>query len=689
MNVVSVSVFTSLNKTLFYQNYNNSSIGDLILIKVRNRNYYGVVLEIKEIDIDKLQKCKPIEKIILEKFFDPKFIKFATHFSNYNISHLGEVFSLSISQGIESAAKVLTENEEHLLANIQRKKLLINSDKTKITSELFKYNNQQFDKTLQLQELNIMQKDVFHNIQKNIDQHKTDLIYGITGSGKTEVFLHLADFIIKNDPTAQVLIMLPEVMLVENLIQKLKNRINVPFTIWHSGLHKKKTDIVDIVTGKSKIIFGTRSAMMLKYQNLKAIIIDEEHDDSYKQSEGIFYHARDMSILRGFYEKFPVFLFSATPSMESLYNVWQKKYNFYKLESRFFDSKLPKFNFSESPKQTLISETAKEVIKKNLEDELQTMFFINKRGYAKFLICTSCGKKEMCENCDFALCYHKSKNAMKCHHCNAIKKVEKSCKSCSSNMCLADLTGIESYNESLMLKHFTSKKPKITMISSDMITSKTKMQEVLDTLVKDKPDVIFGTKILSKGFHIPKLKSVIIVDENLKNEEDFRGDEKLMQIITQVSGRAGREMKDGGEIFIESDKIDQKMKNFITQNDYLSFAKYELNRRYSKNSIFSNPPFVKEVDVLLASDDKSILASFEKEIKYKLEIFTKQYQDQFEMLKFFGPVEYFVSYIKRRHRSKFTIRCDRTKNIQILLIEFQKTIKIPSKTTLRFEVNAR
>lgn len=628
MKCVKVATRIFLKELLLYQDYDKSNIGDVVKVEVGKKTVLGIVIENQITVTSPSFTIKTVSEIVINKLFSREFIKFIQHFAEYNISPLTNIIPICLPSGIN----------KHQAQNCQNAK----------------------ENGITLYSLNAQQQETYNKLIKDFYKYSVDLIYGVTGSGKTEVFLHLINYILSSDDTAQILLMLPEVMMAETFLHKFSSRISYKHQIWHSGRHKRQGELQSIMNGSTKIVIGTRSALMLPYKNLRCIIIDEEHDDSYVQKEKIYYNARDMAILRGFYENFPIYLFSATPSISSFYNASQGKYFLHTMQKKFFNTKAPSVAIISRNRKNILSENSLELLNYNIKNDFQTIILINKRGYAKGIRCDKCNHEPKCENCDALLSYHKKHNILKCHYCNYKETFDIMCTKCSTKRIFVENFGIEKFAEFIQK---TLKSAKIEIVSSDITNSTTKMKQTIENILNENVNVIVGTRMISKGLHFPKVRSVIIIDENLTNVDHYDANEKLMQIVFQVIGRAGREMENESNIIIESNAIDSKMIEFINTNKYLDFLDHEIKCRNSIHKTFRLPPFVRDIHFIIETSTKEKLMQIQNNLQYEIQNFINNHKKEFDTIKLFGPLEYHIGYIKKQYRSYFVLRFDKNKNI--------------------------
>ncbi len=396
--------------------------------------------------------------------------------------------------------------------------------------------------------LNVEQKKCLKEINSFGNKFNVTLLQGITGSGKTIVYFEKIKESMKKNK--QVLVLLPEIFLTNQFNKRFEEYFGFKPAIWHSKVSKKNRRIIwqNIINGKLKLVLGARSSLFLPFKNLGLIVVDEEHDASYKQDEGIRYNARDMAISRASIENIPILLCTSIPSLETYNNVRNGKYNITKLEKRYKNFSLPhaeiiNLNQNKKNKNVWIDPKTISFVKKYLDKNQQALFFLNRRGYAPFMICKECGSKFECKNCSIFLTFHKYLNKAICHHCGYQTEVKRKCESTKTN-CNFQMygPGVEKIFSELN-QIFPTKKIKI--LSSDFLSKRKETQELLNDIEKNKIDILVGTQLISKGFNFPNLNCIVVVDADFTGMGfDLRSTEKNIQLYNQLSGRAGRFNKD-------------------------------------------------------------------------------------------------------------------------------------------------
>lgn len=471
--------------------------------------------------------------------------------------------------------------------------------------------------------LSVDQKSAFEKIVVSLNEGKyaTHLLFGITGSGKTEVYLQALEHTLKLGKSA--LILVPEVALTAQTIERFKSRFNEPMAVLHHRLtpKQKREAWEQLGAGKIKLAIGARSAVFSPLQNLGLIIVDEEHDPSYKESErSPTYHARDVAVFRGLLNQATVVLGSATPSLESYHNSLTGKYILSKLSERPGEAQLPEVKIVDMNREverkkgfTLFSEELLSGIEKRHERGEQTLLFLNRRGYHRELGCKACGKSISCPQCDVPLTFHKKNNHLICHLCeHEVSPPPRSCPSCEASEPLKFKgTGTEQVEASLRAIF-----PEVRVLRIDADSTKTagSHQQLFKSFKTGKAEVLVGTQMIAKGLHFPEVTLVgILSGDTALQIPDFRAGETTFQLLTQVAGRAGRGFTPG-EVVIQTFLPAHNVIQHAARHDYEAFFKEEMESR----QLFGFPPFAKLCKVRFASTDLPALQAYASSFCEKL-----------------------------------------------------------------------
>ena len=424
------------------------------------------------------------------------------------------------------------------------------------------------------------QKNAIQTILKNPQKYHAFLLDGLTGSGKTEVYLQVMHEVLKQGK--QVLVLVPEIGLTPQTISRFQSRFHCNIVLLHSGLNESKRLQAwqYAQTGKASIILGTRSAIYTPMPNLGLIILDEEHDLSFKQQEGFRYHARDVALYRAFLENCPVILGSATPSMDSFYLAEQGKLERIELNHRAAGASLPKMHLIDlkiAKKQHGISESLIKEIQGRLDKKEQVLIFLNRRGYAPVLICESCAWQANCPHCDAHFTLHKKPyEHLHCHHCGTINRLPDACPQCNQPNLKPIGMGTAKVEESL---NELFPEHKVIRVDRDSTSRVGSWQKIYDQIHTSEPMILLGTQMLAKGHHFPYVTLVAILDiDSGLLSVDFRATERTAQLIIQVAGRAGRGEKKG-EVYLQTLRPDHPLLNTLIQKNYRAFAKETLRDR--------------------------------------------------------------------------------------------------------------
>lgn len=448
--------------------------------------------------------------------------------------------------------------------------------------------------------LNMEQMRATEHILDYRHQFHVALLDGVTGSGKTEVFLRVMARLIEEGK--QILVMVPEIGLTPQTLKRFENRFNTDIVLMHSNMSdRERLDAwLLAASGHAKIIIGTRSAAFIPAPNLGLIVIDEEHDTSYKQHEGFRYHARDLAIKRAQALNIPVLLASATPSYESLTNALQKRFAWLKLRQRAGNAQIPKMERVDLRGKSLVhgfSEQALVNMKQCLERKEQVLVFLNRRGYAPTLMCHQCGWIAACDHCDVNLTVHKRANKLHCHHCDTQKALIHTCPECQSEELFTVGEGTEQIETQLSTLF---KEVPILRIDRDSTQRKSAMAKLTQKIHEHDQAILIGTQMLAKGHHFPNVTLVIIMDADAGLfSSDFRGMERTAQLITQVAGRAGRAKKPG-HVLLQTYHPDHAAIECLCNLGYEHFAIDGLAERKS----LSLPPFYHQVIVRAESGNE-------------------------------------------------------------------------------------
>ena len=448
-----------------------------------------------------------------------------------------------------------------------------------ISREVYRYN----DNTIENKHtvfLNEEQSKVVKEVIDNLNTNNTYLLKGVTGSGKTEVYMHIIKEVI--DRGMQAIMLVPEISLTPQIVSRFRQRFNDEVAVLHSGLSdgERYDEYRKIKKGLVKIVVGARSAIFSPFQNLGVIIIDEEQVTSYKQENNPRYHTRDVALFRCKYHNCPLVLGSATPSLESYARAKKGVYRLLTLNKRANNKLMPEIRIVDMKKEIRnnyhnISLELENAIKEKLDKKEQIIILLNRRGYSSMLTCKDCGEVIKCPNCDISLTYHKTSNTLRCHYCGYGTKVQDTCPSCYGKSLTMYGLGTEKLEEELV-KKFNAR---VVRMDLDTTTSKKAHSKIIKDFLEQKYDILVGTQMIAKGLDFPNvtLVGVINADASL-NIPDFRSSEYTYQLLSQVSGRSGRDKKEG-IVIIQTLNPEHYSIKYAKDHDYDGFFNYEMRIR--------------------------------------------------------------------------------------------------------------
>ncbi len=497
-----------------------------------------------------------------------------------------------------------------------------------------------------------------------LNQFKAFLLDGVTGSGKTEVYLQIiAEVLLKNK---QALILVPEIGLTPQTVTRFAQRFNVPIAMLHSGLTDRERMQAWLIAqqGEASIIIGTRSAIFTPIPRLGIIIVDEEHDISFKQHEGFRYCARDLAIVRARIEHIPIILGSATPSLESIYNVQQQRYQLLHLPERAGIAIHPQYHLIDLRQQPLdqgLSIALLQAITRHLNQQGQVLIFINRRGFAPTLLCASCGHIAQCRSCDARMTLHLSPRLLQCHHCGSSRSVDKACIQCKATRLIPLGVGTERIEQMLQNKF-----PDVSIIRIDRDTTRKRgeLNQKLESIHNGNARILIGTQMLAKGHHFPEVTLVAIIDaDSGLYSADFRGSERAAQIITQVAGRAGRAERPG-EVFIQTYHPEHALLQALIHEGYANFAAAALAERYQAQL----PPYSYLALLRVEAKQQSLVLQYLKEIRDALTAILPLH------LMILGPVPSPMARRAGHHRAQLLFRAGRRQILQDFLPNVLKNI---------------
>lgn len=525
---------------------------------------------------------------------------------------------------------------------------------------------------IKLPKLNKEQESAYHDINLSA---KVSLLEGVTGSGKTEVYFHMiADYLAKNK---QVLLMLPEIGLTKQILERFQATFGFAPSTFHSGVTPatKRDIFYGILDGSVKVVIGTRSSLFLPFKNLGLIIVDEEQDGSYKQEEGSLYNARDAAIMRASIEGVRILLVSATPSLETYYNCQIEKFHHSILTSRFGEAKIPNINIvnmRKEPKGKFISQKLILAMKEALDNNKQIILFLNRRGYSPLMLCTCCGYRFNCKDCSSWLVYHKKDKALICHHCGYEEFYNDECPDCKTDSLMSCGPGVERIEEEVQLLF---PECRVEQFTKEQNISAENTFGIIERIEKGEVDIIIGTQVITKGFHFPNVTVVGIIDADIGSANiDLKANERCFQLLSQVSGRAGRGEFEGSA-FVQTYYPENSLFELLKTNDQKSFYEQELEDRKAQFL----PPHSRIIAVIITGDDEIESHNFAKKFR---NVAIKN-----ERVKILGPAPASMSKLRGKYRYRLLFIADKKFNLQGYTELITKHVDSVSHNRIRIEVD--
>ena len=621
--------------------------GEYVKVMFRNKEQVGVTWNFEQKINKKVKFKKIIKRVGIPKMNDDM-IKFINWFSKYNMVPLGMALKMTF------LSKNVVDNT--FVKEFEKFKI-----KKNITNPI----------------LNSEQKKSLDLLKKAGNKYQVTVLEGVTGSGKTLVYFERIKEVILSG--SQSLILLPEIALTDQFKMKFKLFFGVEPAIWHSGTSKKNKKIIwrGVIENNIKVVLGARSALFLPFKKLGLIIVDEEHDASYKQDEGIIYNARDMAITRASIENIPIHLITSIPSIETYHNMINKKYNSTFISKRYKKASLPSFkiinlNNSLMKKGNWIADKTINEVKKFLNKGDQVLFFLNRRGYAPFISCKNCKLKFQCPNCSINLNFHKNINKLLCHYCGYKTLLKRNCQ--NNEECEFFMLGPGVERIFYEVKKIFPKR-KIEIFSSDTLSKNSSAKNFISRVENKKIDILIGTQLISKGFHFSKLNCIVVVDLDLSSHGyDLRSSEKNIQLYHQLSGRAGRTGRKATVYFQTYTPEDEILLN-ISKNNPHEFLKKEICLRKNKKL----PPFFRLISLIISGKNEKLANKFSQTLKLELL--------KIKNIDVLGPVNAPIFKLKNYFRCRILIRYPKNIFIQKKLSPLIQQFKIPPKIKLAVDVD--
>ena len=512
------------------------------------------------------------------------------------------------------------------------------------------------------------------------DGYGTTLLKGVTGSGKTEVYLEAVAECLRMG--RQALVLLPEIALSGEFINRVEARFGMKPAEWHSGvtMTERRRCWRMVGQGDAQLVVGARSALFLPYQNLGLIVVDEEHDTSYKQEDGVLYNARDMAVLRAAINAAQVVLASATPSLESWANVEAGKYQRLELTSRFGAAVLPKMaaidmRTEDVPGGRWVSTTLRGAIAARLEKGEQSLIFLNRRGYAPITLCRACGHQIGCDHCDARMVEHRFLKRLMCHQCGETKPMPTQCPSCEATGRLSAVgPGVERMGEEV---EALFPEARIAVLSSDLYGSARAMKAHIEDIANGGADIIIGTQLVAKGHNFPLLTLVGVIDADLGLQgSDLRAAERTFQLMRQVAGRAGR-AETPGEALLQTYQPDHAVIRAILAGDEERFWKAEAEER----KMAGVPPYGRMAGIILSSPNVQEVFDLAAEMA-RLDAPLRQIGAQV-----FGPAPAPIARVRGRHRVRLLVKAEKTAPLQQALATWAGQFRLPANLRMAIDID--
>ena len=652
-------------------------------------------LKINEVSdiLDKKNTYSVIQKMILKGFIELNFeINEKYKPKLLNVIYLNK--ELLEEQKIKNALKILNSSPKQkeilmqIISNLKSQKYIILKDFKKIikfsdstikgleqkgfiTINKIKIerNDNKLEHYSKTNDLSESQLNALDQVQSQLKYKDVILLEGVTSSGKTEIYIKIIEDYLNKE--MQVLYLLPEISLTTQIIQKLKIHFGDKISVFHSRYSlNERTEVWENIKknqNKSRLIVGARSSVFLPFQNLGLIIIDEEHEISYKQQEpSPRYNARDSAIYLSKLNNSKVILGSATPSIESSFNAKNNKYGYVKLKERFGNIEMPNIftidmkNELKHEYSSIFSLRLVEEIEKTIKDGKQVILFRNRRGYSPQWLCDSCGQNVMCDNCDVSLTYHISSNSLKCHYCGFSSKAEKKCSTCGFDTMIYKGDGTQQIEE-VIKEIFPDVRSK--RMDWDSTRGKWSFDKIINSFANHEVDILIGTQMITKGLDFKNVNLVGVLNtDHFLNFPDFRAHEKAFQVLTQVAGRSGRSGQ-RGKVFLQTYQPEHPIIKNVINNDYDEMYNNQLIERKDYNY----PPFVRLIRITLK--DKS----YEK-LNSSSDWINKVMRANYKGI-VLGPVYPEVSRIKNKYHKEFLIKLAGLKELNNFRNTFQSILK--------------
>lgn len=660
--------------------FSNLQPGIRVKIPFGKSQRIGVVVEIAHHSEHDFSKLKRIEEILDEKpLFTDGHLKLFKWASQYYHCSLGEVLEAALPTWLRKG-KVLPVLAERAHAQVQaRAQVQVQvqvqeaAEQAQAEVQAQAGNNKE---TIHI--LNTGQQQAVTRIVNSLQNYAPFLLEGVTGSGKTEVYMQVIEKCLEKG--LQTLVLVPEIGLTPQMLARFEKRFSVPIAVLHSSISEKKRATAWLMAkeGIAPIVIGTRSSAFTPLKSPGVFIIDEEHDASFKQQDGFRYSARDLMIMRAHLEKCPIVLGSATPSLESIQNTRTARYTHLHLPLRAGNATLPAIHILDVRHKKLdegLSSQFIAAIKTHLEQKGQILIFLNRRGFAPALMCFDCGFVAQCKHCDAKLTLHFQSQKLRCHHCEFSCNIYERCPSCTQRNLQPLGVGTERVEVALK-RHFPDKE--ILRIDRDSTSRKGKMEEALTRIHNQEAHILLGTQMLAKGHHFPNvtLVGILNIDQALFSN-DFRSTERLGQLITQVAGRAGRSDRIG-QVLLQTCHPEHPLLKTLIEKGYKHFAENLLLERRATEL----PPFSYQALIRSETQNNTEAFNFLKHLKIKAQKFIS---DNNLPLHILGPVNAPMEKKEGRYRFQLLFQAEKRSSLQNLMNDILQFVEVkPPPRSLRW-----
>jgi primosomal protein N' (replication factor Y) len=507
---------------------------------------------------------------------------------------------------------------------------------------------------------------------------QTFLLDGVTGSGKTEVYFEAIAEALRLD--RQTLVLLPEIALTEPFLRRFEARFGHQPVAWHSDLRQSQRRRAwrAIATGEAKVVVGARSALFLPYRNLGLIVVDEAHEASFKQEDGVMYHARDVAVMRGHFEGCPVILASATPAIETRQQVKLGRYTDLKLPRRFGEAVMPDIAAIDMladppPRGRWLAPTLVRAIEEALERKEQVLLFLNRRGYAPLTLCRHCGHRFQCPNCTAWMVEHRLMARLQCHHCGHVMAPPRCCPECGEEESLVACgPGVERIADEVTALFPDARR---AIVTSDTIWSPARAADFVARMEANEIDIVIGTQLVTKGYHFPNLTLVGVVDADLGLQGgDLRAAERSFQQIAQVSGRAGRGVKKG-HVLVQTHEPNAPVIRALVSGDAASFYAAETASRKSANA----PPFGRYAAIIVSSEKLEEAVETARQIG--------RTAPKVEGMHVYGPAPAPLAMLRARHRQRLLVHARRALDVQDVIRDWLGALEWPRGVRVAVDVD--